>query len=81
MRSMADVKSMIAHAKLNEKNLTETTQTLYFAASTDETDYKLLELNSHILSAIENGEDLYFKGRRPNLHRRSRQNILATYVH
>lgn len=63
MRSLDDVRTMIHHAKLNERNLTGTTQTIYFATPTEDTnDFKLLELNPHLLSVIEQGDTLCFKG-------------------
>lgn len=54
---------MINHAKLNEKNLTEITQTLYFSVAKNvDSDFKLLEVNPHILSAIEENQTVCFKG-------------------
>lgn len=54
---------MIKHAKLNAKNLTTITQSLYYPLEEHEgNDFKLLEINSHLMAAIEKGENLYFKG-------------------
>lgn len=54
---------MIKLAKLNEKHLTEVTQVIYYSdKETSAADWKLLELNTHLLSAIEGGETLFFKG-------------------
>lgn len=64
---MDEVKSMIDHAKLNEKNLTNVTQTIYFSTANEKNEYKLLELNSHLLSAIEEGQNISFKGMIGNL--------------
>lgn len=62
-RTSDDIKSMIKLAKLNEKNLTELTQAIYYGVSDSEgSKYKLLELNGHLLTAIEEGQTLQFKG-------------------
>lgn len=62
-RTAEDIKSMIKLAKLNEKNLTELTQAIYYGeGDSDNNNYKLLELNGHLLSAIEEGQTLQFKG-------------------
>lgn len=54
---------MVKLAKLNEKHLTELTQAIYYGESdTDGSKFKLLELNGHLLSAIEEGQTLQFKG-------------------
>lgn len=54
---------MIKLAKLNEKNLTELTQAIYYDDSdSDDSNFKLLELNGHLLSAIAEGQTLQFKG-------------------
>lgn len=67
MRTLDDVKTMIEHAKLNVNNLTGITQTIYFSSEVDESnDFKLLELNSHLSSAIEEGQTISFKGRMAN---------------
>lgn len=63
MRTVNDVKSIIKHAKLDEKTLTEITQTIYFP----DTDIhgahlKLLELNPDLLAEIEEGRSVSFKG-------------------
>lgn len=54
---------MIKHAKLNARNLTTITQSFYYPIEeTEGTEFKLLELNSHLLTEIEKGNNLYFKG-------------------
>ncbi|GAB0091098.1 Sister chromatid cohesion protein DCC1 [Sergentomyia squamirostris] len=62
-RNIEDVHSTIAHAKLEEKNLTDVTQALYFPTNTDNlSNVKLLELNTHLLEHIQQGDTLYLKG-------------------
>lgn len=54
---------MIKLAKLNEKHLTELTQAIYCGeCDGDSSKFKLLEVNEHLLSAIEEGQTLHFKG-------------------
>lgn len=54
---------MIKYAKLDERNLTQISQAIYYPSSSDDLDkYKLLELNSHLLAEIEEGQTLCFKG-------------------
>lgn len=65
-RKSTDIKSVIKLAKLNERNLTELTQVIYYGKTEDADNFKLLELNKSILSAIENNENLYFKGLLPH---------------
>jgi sister chromatid cohesion protein DCC1 len=55
-RTKEDLKSMIIHAKLEESNLTNISQSLYYPAlSDDAADLKLLELDSHLLQELEAG--------------------------
>lgn len=62
-RSAEDVSSMIKYAKLSERNLTDITQALYYPANDSMfEEYKLLELNSHLVEQIEAGQTLFFKG-------------------
>lgn len=61
-RTSDDIKSMIKLAKLNEKHLTELTQVIYYGDMENNPDWKLLELNGAIQSAIEEGQVLCFKG-------------------
>lgn len=61
-RTSEDIKSMIKIAKLSERQLTEVTQVLYCGESVNNPDWKLLELNNTLLSAIEEGQVLAFKG-------------------
>lgn len=53
---------MIKLAKLSEKQLTEVTQVIYYGDTENSPDLKLLELNGTLLSAIEEGQVLAFKG-------------------
>lgn len=62
-RTAEDIKSMIKLAKLNEKHLTELTQAIYYdECDNDGSKFKLLELNEHLVSAIEEGQTIQFKG-------------------
>lgn len=45
---------MIKHAKLEEEDLKPLSQAIYFSSKFDE--YKLLELNSQILSSLTEGQ-------------------------
>lgn len=54
---------MLTYAKLEAHKLTPITQTLYYPDSEiNSGDYKLLELNEDILSQIQQGQVLSFKG-------------------
>lgn len=59
---------MIKLAKLNEKHLTDLTQVIYYGEMENSDDWKLLELNDPLLSAIEQGQVLAFKGRLKQQH-------------
>lgn len=45
---------MIKHAKLEEEDLKHVTQTIYFSGKSEE--YRLLELNSTVISSLKEGE-------------------------
>ncbi|XP_018792004.1 PREDICTED: sister chromatid cohesion protein DCC1 [Bactrocera latifrons] len=63
VRTLEDVQSIIKHAKLDAKNLTQVTQALYYPSSTmDDDNLKLLELDTHMHQQIRLGQKLYFKG-------------------
>ncbi|XP_054275596.1 sister chromatid cohesion protein DCC1 isoform X2 [Macrosteles quadrilineatus] len=51
---------MIKHAKLEEEDLKPLSQAIYFSSKFDE--YKLLELNSQILSSLTEGQRVVFRG-------------------
>lgn len=53
---------MIKLAKLNEKQLTDVTQVIYYGDAENDPDWKLLELNGALLAAVEEGQTLSFKG-------------------
>lgn len=60
---MEDVKGIIKHAKLDERNLTQVTQALYYPSADIVSDnLKLLELDDHMLGQIRDGQVLQFKG-------------------
>uniref|UniRef100_W8C0T7 Sister chromatid cohesion protein DCC1 n=2 Tax=Ceratitis capitata TaxID=7213 RepID=W8C0T7_CERCA len=63
VRTLEDVQSIIKHAKLDAKNLTQVTQALYYpSAEMDNDNLKLLELDTHMHQQIRLGQTLYFKG-------------------
>ncbi|CAG9799625.1 unnamed protein product [Chironomus riparius] len=68
VRNSEDLKEVIAHAKLDAKNLTKITQAIYFnnyhdLLGNDETsDIKLLELDHDLLKEVEAGSILTFRG-------------------
>ncbi|KAH8254544.1 hypothetical protein KR032_010774, partial [Drosophila birchii] len=62
-RTPEDVKAIVKHAKLDERQLTQLTQALYFPSSEVESDnLRLLELDGHMLEQIRDGQTLHFKG-------------------
>ncbi|XP_037043947.1 sister chromatid cohesion protein DCC1 [Bradysia coprophila] len=62
-RTPEDVASMLTYAKLEAPKLTPITQTLYYPDSDiNMGDYKLLELNEEVLTQIQQGQTLSFKG-------------------
>lgn len=63
-RTSDDIKSMIKLAKLNEKQLTDVTQVIYYGDTESSDDWKLLELNGPLLKAVEEGQVLSFKGKK-----------------
>ena len=63
IRTPEDVKLIVKHAKLDERNLTKITQALYFpSASTVVDNLKLLELDAHMMTQIREGQTLHLKG-------------------
>ncbi|XP_067627293.1 sister chromatid cohesion protein DCC1 isoform X2 [Eurosta solidaginis] len=63
VRTLEDVQSIIKHAKLDAKNLTQVTQALYYpSAAMESENLKLLELDTHMHQQIRLGQTLYFKG-------------------
>ncbi|KAM7342859.1 sister chromatid cohesion protein DCC1 [Cochliomyia hominivorax] len=63
VRTLEDVKGIIKHAKLDERNLTPVTQALYYPSADIISDnLKLLELDDHMLGQIRDGQVLHFKG-------------------
>ncbi|KAG8332275.1 Sister chromatid cohesion protein DCC1 [Homalodisca vitripennis] len=63
VRTPEDVKVMIKHAKLEEKDIKPITQAIYFTNRTEE-DYKLLEINPLVISALKEGQKVVFRGAR-----------------
>ncbi|XP_061386155.1 sister chromatid cohesion protein DCC1-like [Musca vetustissima] len=63
VRNLDDVKGIIKHAKLDERNLTHITQAIYYPSAEIVSDnLKLLELDDHMIKQIHEGQSLYFKG-------------------
>ncbi|XP_037715860.1 sister chromatid cohesion protein DCC1 [Drosophila subpulchrella] len=63
IRTPEDVKVIVKHAKLDERQLTQLTQALYFpSADVDSDNLRLLELDGHMLEQIRDGQTLHFKG-------------------
>ncbi|SPP72933.1 sister chromatid cohesion protein DCC1 [Drosophila guanche] len=63
VRTPADVKTIVKHAKLDERQLTQLTQALYYPPAHIVPDnLRLLELDSHMLEHIREGQTLHFKG-------------------
>ncbi|XP_032585480.1 sister chromatid cohesion protein DCC1 [Drosophila mojavensis] len=63
VRTPEDVKAIVKHAKLDERQLTQVTQALYYPSAHVVSDnLKLLELDEHMLQQIRNGQTLHFKG-------------------
>uniref|UniRef100_A0A182PM12 Sister chromatid cohesion protein DCC1 n=1 Tax=Anopheles epiroticus TaxID=199890 RepID=A0A182PM12_9DIPT len=65
-RSIDDVRTIVQHAKLDHKNLTNTAQAIYYPREEEGHDInniKLLEVDEHILEEIQKGSgELCFKG-------------------
>ena len=62
-RTPSDLREVIIHAKLDERNLTQVCQAIYFPDMlSSKNKYKLLEVDAELLKEIENGNELTFKG-------------------
>lgn len=63
VRTAEDVKAIVKHAKLDERQLTQLTQALYYPSENVASDsLRLLELDDHMLQQIRTGQTLHFKG-------------------
>ncbi|KAH8279473.1 hypothetical protein KR026_010896, partial [Drosophila bipectinata] len=63
LRTPEDVKAIVKHAKLDERQLTQLTQALYYpSADVASENLRLLELDAHMLEQIRDGHTLHFKG-------------------
>ncbi|XP_022175056.1 sister chromatid cohesion protein DCC1 [Myzus persicae] len=60
VRTAEDVKKVIEHAKLSEKDLKPNVQPVYFGEKFE--NYKLLQLDEHILADLKCGQTVVFKG-------------------
>ncbi|CRK92614.1 CLUMA_CG006166, isoform A [Clunio marinus] len=61
-RNSRDLNDVIEYAKLDAKNITKVCQAIYFPNFSNGNNYKLLELDQHMLKEIESGQNLVFKG-------------------
>ncbi|CAH1365882.1 sister chromatid cohesion protein DCC1 isoform X1 [Tenebrio molitor] len=62
-RNLEDINEMLRLAKLHENDLLPTSQTVYFTQNKlYSDDYKLLELDQHLLEELKEGQTLYIKG-------------------
>ncbi|XP_053670527.1 sister chromatid cohesion protein DCC1 [Anopheles nili] len=64
-RSIDDVRTIVKHAKLDHKNLTNTAQAIYYPVEEDGHDLngiKLIEVDESIIEEIQNGNEICFKG-------------------
>jgi sister chromatid cohesion protein DCC1 len=60
---LEDINEMLRLAKLHENDLLPTSQTVYFTQNKlYSDDYKLLELDQHLLEELKEGQTLYIKG-------------------
>ncbi|EDW02128.1 sister chromatid cohesion protein DCC1 [Drosophila grimshawi] len=63
VRTAEDVKAIVRHAKMDERQLTQLTQALYYPSADVVSDnLRLLELDEHMLQQIRTGQTLHFKG-------------------
>lgn len=58
VRTPEDVKKVIEHAKLSENDLKSNVQPIYFSEKFE--NYKLLELDEHLLSDLKCGQTYVF---------------------
>uniref|UniRef100_A0A182YRV5 Sister chromatid cohesion protein DCC1 n=1 Tax=Anopheles stephensi TaxID=30069 RepID=A0A182YRV5_ANOST len=64
-RSIDDVRTIVRHAKLDHKNLTNVAQAIYYPTESEHHDLgniKLLEVDEHILGELKTGSEMCFKG-------------------
>ncbi|XP_063919586.1 sister chromatid cohesion protein DCC1 [Zophobas morio] len=62
-RSLNNINEMLHLAKLNENDILPTSQTIYFTKNNlYNNDYKILELDQHLLEVLKEGQTLYIKG-------------------
>ncbi|XP_046384784.1 sister chromatid cohesion protein DCC1 [Ischnura elegans] len=61
-RELEDVSSVIALAKLDEKDLKPVSQALFFVEDDEESDFKILELNKELLECVQEGKSLVIRG-------------------
>ncbi|XP_034102388.1 sister chromatid cohesion protein DCC1 [Drosophila albomicans] len=63
VRTAEDVRTIVKHAKMDERQLTQVTQALYYPdANVVSDNLRLLELDEHMLQQIRTGQTLHFKG-------------------
>ncbi|KRT80975.1 hypothetical protein AMK59_5036 [Oryctes borbonicus] len=61
-RSLEDINEVLLLAKLTENDLVSTSQMIYFTEDLQGNQYKLLELDKHLLNVLKQGDTLYIKG-------------------
>ncbi|XP_071449471.1 sister chromatid cohesion protein DCC1 [Hetaerina americana] len=61
-RDVEDVSSLIALAKLDEKELKPVSQALFFAEENDDLDLKIFEMNKELLASIQEGNSFVIRG-------------------
>lgn len=63
IRTPEDVKEAISNSRIDERNLTPVTQSFYFPLKNSvHKNFRLMELNSHLVKCIRSGDTLLFKG-------------------
>jgi len=63
VRTPEDVRAIVKHAKMDERQLTQLTQAIYYPSANVVSDnLRLLELDDHMLQQIRVGQSLHFKG-------------------
>lgn len=55
-RSLAEIEAVLEFAKLTRDEIKSETQSIYFSEHLDSDNIKLIELDSHVLECLENGE-------------------------
>lgn len=59
-RSLKEIEAVLDFAKLSREEIKPKTQSIYFSDQLDSEGIKLLELDSAVIQALENGEKYLF---------------------